>query len=73
MSTYIELHRPDGTAVLINLDQVWAVVADPENYAGTLVSSHTGSLTVTEPYTQVRRMLGLSDTGEAPAPAGTAA
>ncbi len=65
MSTYIELHRPDGTPVLINLDQAWAIVTDPENGAGTLISSHTGSLTVIEPYSDVRRMLGLSDTGEA--------
>lgn len=66
MSTYIELHRADGTPVLINLDAAWAVAADPKNRAGTIVSAATDSLAVSEPYSRVRQLLGLADSGEAP-------
>lgn len=60
MNNFIELHRYDGEPVLINTRHITAVVRSISSIKDVLVflsSSENDSITVTESYEEVKRLL----------------
>jgi hypothetical protein len=60
MNNFIELHRYDGEPVLINTRHITAVVRSISSTKNVLVflsSSEDDSITVTESYEEVKRLL----------------
>lgn len=60
MNNFIELHRYDGEPVLINTRHITAVVRSISSTKNVLVflsSSEDDSITITESYEEVKRLL----------------
>lgn len=64
MNNFIELHRYDGEPVLINTRHITAVVRSISSTKDILVflsSSENDSVTVTESYEEVKKLIIMSD------------
>lgn len=64
MNNFIELHRYDGDPVLINTRHITAVVRSISSTKDVLVflsSSENDSVTVTESYEEVKKLIIMSD------------
>ena len=67
MNNFIELHRYDGDPVLINTRHITAITAVARSISSTkdvlvfLSSSANDSVTVTETYEEVKKLIIMSD------------